>query len=331
MFFPEGQSEKQPSHMDDKSAILSGKLVIQTSSFFRKENLSPEEQKQTPLLSPKRVDYLRKGRTFFFASLWKKLCLRCFLRASMTVEAAAALPIFFFCMIALLSVGRTYQSAMKLSSALTQAAEEMAIGAYASEYVDMDPLPGTVLSTAWATGRVLGLAGETPGIKNKNLLLSSVMQEQDMIRLRLTWQMRLFAPVPAPGRVFCQTGCVRGWTGRKGSGGTEETETAEGDAQTVYVTETGTVYHRDPNCTHIHLSISSVGKDEAQAMRNRYGARYHACEKCGRYAGSTVYITTDGNRYHSSLDCPGLKRTVHEVTMDEAGHLRPCSKCGGGS
>ncbi len=249
--------------------------------------------------------------------------------ASLTVEAAVALPVFLFVMMAVLQLFRIYDYAQRSAAALAQTAEEMAIGAYVSGSRDegKEDLPGIVLSAAFASARVTGLTGGTDAVKKANFLLSSFREEEEYIDLVLTWQMNSpVGMIPFPAGLFIQRGCVRAWMGREGSSGEKETEAD--DHIIVYVTENGSVYHRDRNCTHLKLAISRTSLEAAKSMRNVYLERYRQCEICGRSVGSMVYITTDGNRYHSTLDCPGLKRTVREVYLDEIS-LPPCSKCGG--
>jgi len=173
------------------------------------------------------------------------------------------------------------------------------------------------------------LAGDTSPIKNGNFLLSGFLQEDDLIDIVMTWQVRnVTGLVNIPGSVFIQRGAVRGWTGREGSSGESAGGGHDHDHTTVYVAENGTVYHLDPNCTHIKLKIMTTTKEEAKKKRNAYREKYHPCEICGRKASGTVYITPDGNRYHSSLECSGLKRTIHEVQLGQTGDLKPCSRCG---
>jgi hypothetical protein len=77
------------------------------------------------------------------------------------------------------------------------------------------------------------------------------------------------------------------------------------------------------------LSIREVDSEALGTLRNRSGEIYHACEYCGGgEMGSCVYITNEGNRYHNSLSCSGLKRTVTEITRADAKNMKPCSKCG---
>lgn len=97
----------------------------------------------------------------------------------------------------------------------------------------------------------------------------------------------------------------------------------------VYVTEYGSVYHRSLGCSHLNLNIRSVDHSAVSKERANDGSKYYACEYCCHANGhpATVYITDDGNRYHSTLSCGALKRTIREVPLSQAG-LPPCSECG---
>ena len=247
--------------------------------------------------------------------------------ASLTVEAAVALPVFLFAMMTVMQLFLVYDHAQKCSAALSQTAEEMAVGAYFADHEEENALPETVLSAVYAAIRVRTLAGRSNAVRNENFLLSSFREEEDLVDLVMTYQIKSpTGMIRFPSAVFLQRACVRAWSGREGSSG--ERESGENAHTIVYVTENGSVYHKDRSCTHLKLAISSTGLEAAKKMKNVYLERYRPCEICGRNAGSRVYITTDGNRYHSTLDCPGLKRTVHEVYLEDIS-LPPCSRCGG--
>lgn len=282
---------------------------------YRKGMLSPVLE-ETDHLSP--LKQLERKKALLLTSP----------EGSLTVEAAVAAPVFAVCMAVVLSLVNIYGAAETYSGILTQTTEELAIGAYAGKYTSSDsPLPVT-LSVGYAAAKVHGSQADTSCVRGENLLLSSIPDQDQQMDLVLTYQLQSPSGlVKIPGIFFVQRACVRGWVGREGSGPGEGSDGSEDEEnQTVYVTEHGTVYHTDPNCTHIRLSIEEVSEEEAHARRNRYGEKYHACERCGGGSGQ-VYITSDGNRYHSSLECSGLKRTVREMTASEAEDLRPCSKC----
>ena len=98
----------------------------------------------------------------------------------------------------------------------------------------------------------------------------------------------------------------------------------------VYVTVSGSVYHKKLNCSHLNLSVTKVSGGNVSSRRNENGEKYHACESCsrGQAPGSTVYITKSGNRYHNDKNCSGLKRSVRLVKESEAGNLHACKRCG---
>lgn len=100
------------------------------------------------------------------------------------------------------------------------------------------------------------------------------------------------------------------------------------DGQIVYITEKGTVWHSDYQCSYLQLSIQYVQYSELKNMRNEGGGKYHKCEQCvyGQ-AMNGVYITSYGNRYHNSLNCSSLKRTIRAVHKSEVAGRGGCSKC----
>ena len=241
------------------------------------------------------------------------------LRAAMTVEAALVLPLFLFCMTALIQYGSVMGTAVQIGTALTETGKSMATAAYAMKYGGEGSAPGlgvSALSAGYAHHKVIGRAGNTDRIKNVNMALSSFLQEEEQIDLVMTYQIKTpVAVIKLPGNFFLQRACVRAWTGRGAQGG-------------VYVTESGRVYHEDPECSYLNPSIREVDEDAIGGLRNRSGEKYRPCESCGGGSG-TVYITDEGNRYHRSIDCSGLKRTIHTEEKGSCG-LRPCLKCSGG-
>ena len=283
-------------------------------NILRKENLSPLK-----------IDTrMQSTGTFFFVPL----------SGSLTVEAALVLPLFLFIMIAVMQFGNVMETAVKFGASLSETGKVIATSAYVSKYGgDMEGVPeiaAGALSAAYAHSKVMSQAGDTSAVKNTNMLLSSFLKENEAIDLVLTYQIRSpISIVKLPGNFFIQRARVRAWTGRTPPSGTGGGEGEGTDGDYVYVTSTGTVYHENPDCTHLKLSIQEVDASALGMLRNNNGGIYHNCEKCGGLSESgRVYITKEGDRYHNSLECSGLKRTVKQVSREELGSMRCCSKCG---
>lgn len=281
--------------------------------YKRKERVSPQG---IGVISYKCVPHIK---AFFSTSF----------QGSLTVEAALVLPLFLFFMIAAIQYAAALDAAVRYGAALSQTGKTMAAAAYAVQHeAGEGGAAAAALSGAYAHQKVVALAGKSKAVKNINMALSSFLQEDDRIDLVMTYQIRSpVGLVKLPGNFFLQRACVRAWTGRSESGGADR-EDREGEGkELVYVTQTGSVYHEDPNCTHLRLSIRRIDREAVDSLRNSGGEKYHACEKCGGGSGAGVYITNEGNRYHGSLSCSGLKRTVRQVDREECG-LRACKKCG---
>ena len=61
--------------------------------------------------------------------------------------------------------------------------------------------------------------------------------------------------------------------------------------------------------------------------KNEYGEVYGKCKLCREPCGMLVYITKEGNCYHSERSCSGLKRTVRQVAMSQVQGRACCIRC----
>lgn len=120
---------------------------------------------------------------------------------------------------------------------------------------------------------------------------------------------------------------VHAWTGTEyQDNGGEQGETE----QMVYVTESGSVYHRNPGCSYLNVSLKQIPGSAVKSAGNQYGEHYSACEICSRNQNpaGVVYVTERGNRYHNLESCSGLKRTVRLVKASSVQEMGACSRCG---
>ena len=217
----------------------------------------------------------------------KRAAFRIFRRASLTVEAAAVLPLFFLGILACISLMNVYALRMETTIGLQEQAEKLGMYAHAAP----------------------DLSGD------------GVVDLTERVRFHIP-----FFPAVFPDLEFDCRGRVRAWTGR------QETDGAPGDGAEnvmVYLTESGSVYHMTSRCSHLSLSIRQVTAAGVGILRNKDGGKYKACEKCvGRgEKNGLLYVTDQGDRYHNSLECSGLKRSVRLVSLDSLEGMACCSRC----
>ena len=246
------------------------------------------------------------------------------LKGSLTIEASLVIPVFLFAMFMVLSVTDLLRFHLNLQEAVHQETKKLAMTSY-DEWIDPE---GSV--RAGVLSRLdTGLMDKAPvkdgasGIDFSGTRLNG----REIIEIYATYESEL--PYDSLGlfehrfTAKCVMHTFIGYEKGLNAGTPDRSE-----EEYVYVTETGTVYHRDRECSYLRLSIKETSKDSLNTLRNSSGHKYYPCEKCGKKAGSTVYITKDGTCYHSSLNCSGLKRTVKSIPLSKAGGLRPCSRCG---
>ena len=133
--------------------------------------------------------------------------------------------------------------------------------------------------------------------------------------------------VPLPKVVIYNHVKVHAWTGRTFEGDSGNESTPE---KMVYITESGSVYHKDPGCSYLNVSLKQIPGTSVLAANNQYGGHYTACETCSRNQkpAGVVFVTEQGNHYHNLETCSGLKRTVRMVKETETSGMKCCSRCG---
>ncbi len=246
----------------------------------------------------------------------------CRLQGSLTVEAALSFPLFFFAVVAFIMLLELSATDMRLLSAAQYAAVRQAEQQIDHPTLDQGEMAGDMIRSIGSDriGQSL-IAGGAGGISTAGSFFDPVTGIGTA-----KWTYRLNISLPFIGSHASGGGGelkVKAWNGYHGFGGENPQDIY------VYVTENGVVYHRDPGCTHLLLSVRQVAYADLGSCRNQDGGRYTACEKCarGEHDPAVVIIAREGDRYHLDPNCSGLKRTVERIRLSEAGGRRPCSRC----
>lgn len=240
---------------------------------------------------------------------------------TITIEASLALPLFLFASLCLIWILEIQNIRISIINAAQNAAKSAA--------EDTAVIP--VLNTIKLKADIISLIGEErierSILKNGSSAIScwkSYVSPDDG-EMHITVEYEVMLPLPVmknPSAKLKETLLTHSWTGYP------DKEAGGEDSEIVYMTDNGIVYHEDYNCTYLRLSIRFVSYEELDMIRNENGGKYHACEKCVLGSAMTgVYITDSGNKYHNSLNCSGLKRTIHAVKRSETGGAGACSRC----
>lgn len=291
------------------------------------------------------------------------------MKGSLTVEAAMVLPVFIIALLCILnffviinyqnimqyslhyaaqSVGR-YSYIMNHADSLLFNSSTKGVDTHSNKRVDQNiqenvnqNIDGDVIHSGISLGYVWKklLTDELKaytkksnvlnGVNGISILGSEINKEENKgisdIKVSYAIKSDLFGKkeiVQLANRCY-----FRAWVGESIIGRGADTQ----QGQTVYITKTGRVYHYSSTCSYIKILATGVRYAEVSGMRNANGGKYKACTACVKGQlndNNTVYVTTDGKRYHSNNQCSKIKREVTAIDISEVGSRRACSKCGG--
>lgn len=247
--------------------------------------------------------------------------------AVLTVEAALILPLLMGFFAALLFLFRVMQVELEVQKALDDTGRKLAVYLPGKEN---DAATGLVMANVFFSKELDGreMAGKHIYGGRAGISLQNSRFVGDEVQLYANYCIRFPIRLLFPWDLsVSQKALCRKWTGWNGTG-------TDGSGDTwVYITETGQVYHTTGNCTHLVLSVQSVERERLGAMRNAAGGKYQKCLLCSDVENiwGRVYVTNQGDRYHSDLNCSGIKRTVFMVRLSEVGTRSLCSRCSGGT
>lgn len=290
-------------------------------SVLSKKMPGPQGKKEDHALTMKRQSSERISRCAF-----------------LTVEAALLMPIFWYALSGFLYFLLIFRLQEDVSQALADAGRGLGQYAYSiSLSAESGQIKnGSLESKLWKAALIqvrqklhnqctdqAALRLVEGGVSGIQLWRSSIMESGSKIELvafyelKTPWILLGLDSIPVMQKQVC-----RAWTGFQGDG------MENGQEELVYITPYGVVYHHNLECRYLQLSIHTISRKEIETQRNQSGACYDACESCCKKdTGELLYITDYGSRYHQSLDCIGLKRTIQLVLLSEVKDRSPCKGC----
>ncbi len=248
--------------------------------------------------------------------------------ASMTAEAALALPLVLFAGIILLQPLRILDVERQMQAIVNSVGEDVSQLVYVTEEWSDADWADTAAAIAYAEGSIRLKAQDLP-VEWLTLIRSSVLEEDAVVDLIVDYQMRLPFSVFGLGKIRRTNRCyLRAWVG---AGGLEKKDDGADEADPiVYVGKNSTRYHVSATCHYLSNHMTAVAVRDLDSYRNKSGSRYTPCERCGAQAAGIVYIMPSGEHYHSSQSCSAIQAYVTAVRKSAVEHLGPCSYCSRG-
>lgn len=285
-----------------------------------------EQNKKQNILIPslkanRKMNFVQKRRAFPFSSTDH--------HGSMTVEAAMVLPIFLFFMMTLLMGIEIVRLQSNLFAGLSRS--EAVHMKEQIHRVILDQIPMDQFQEDTVQEYLDGQENGKLCLMNEILAENkSDVQGNGKIQIRVEYVIKPFiywlpignasGGLPFQDELFAHD--FNGYRGPIEGNFTEENEL-------VFITESGTRYHKDTECVSLRISVQTVHSRQLAGMRNEDGGKYYPCERCHPSRNGVFFITRDGNRYHAGADCSSLKRTVRAVPLKEALQMgrSACRKC----
>lgn len=241
-------------------------------------------------------------------------------KASLTVEAAVVFPLTIGFLLSILFFFRVLFVQAAVEEALVYAGRAVAVESSLMDeetalYLSAEGLFKYELSQEKNIDRFV-----TGGVLGVTLLGSRVSGKE--IELQANYMVSL------PIKLFGTNGI---WLTSKNSFVKWKGDLYTGTEQEkwVYITKTGSVYHKNTNCRSLDLKIQEGSIQEMDAIRGKNGQKYYSCNRClnNMEEIQSVYFTDYGKLYHGKLSCSALKRTIEKILLSQVGDRRPCSYC----
>ncbi len=266
------------------------------------------------------------------------------IKASMTVEASLILPIFIMLFMNLLSMIEVYRIHSNVAATLWEEGRKTAKYLYLKETAAEVFEGADEIDVSKLEALLTSISGQRQIIENLEtypvwerivtggkggFAVVGKSEENGILSIDCSYRIHpLFVSFTPVSKKIENHYYGHAWIGYVLG---EKAEEGADEEIFVYITETGTVYHKNRGCSYLNPSIQNIGAGELESIRNKSGGIYYPCPLCDDIvvSGGTFYITDYGTDYHTSAACSGLKRTIYTVRLSEVKGRGACSKCGG--
>lgn len=238
-------------------------------SFVRQ--VSNKFKANTPSLSvlkePKKTSVKRAS---FFSSIYVK--------GSMALEGSMVLPIFlFFIMTILLSI-ETVRLQSNMQQALHQTGNAYAFAGYQMKYEGLSGVDAAEQVVSYMDEQPLPYLCVSGGGSGVEIQDFSTVEVNGLVRLKVSYGIKPFIYwLPIGDIMFEDEYYGHGWTGYFGN---EDIGRLVEEDSCVYITRTGTKYHKSYGCTYLRIAVKAVSSSQIAGARNTSGGKYYACERC---------------------------------------------------
>lgn len=242
-------------------------------------------------------------------------------KASLTIEAAFAVPFFLYAVMCLVLLLEIHALNNRMQQAISYAAVSAAHEATITPIPILFRLHSEILNHVGKENLERSIVFHSGhGLDTSGSVLTRGNHEVKAIA-----RYKIQLPIPFYDHLTINRvvkAHVKAWTGL------DTKDISPEDLEMVYITDTGLVYHEQYSCSYLQLSIRYIDANQLDSERNIDGGTYSRCDRCGSsgFQGG-VYVTGWGSKYHSSIGCSGLKRTIQVVPKSQVVLRGGCSRC----
>ena len=274
-----------------------------------------------------------------------------YIKASATVEAALVMPLYIYAVMAVTYMMQIYQIRLEVDAALYNALREQNKYNYLN-YVQKEKQNDEIInekdinindtivgSLSLHSVLIKNLGSEYAkehNIKGGNSGIKIICYSYDSSTIQAAAEYSVKNPFDIFGIGYIkvvQEFTYEVWLGEKYAGdyGKDKDNT-----DSVFITRTGTVYHKTRNCPALYIDVKMVDFSQINNYRNKNGSIYYPCSKCKKYNNKNessyeyVYVTDYGVRYHRNENCSEINRTIIEISRNKVTGMRACRLCAAG-